>query len=207
MNRPTTGRQHAPRPPTREVSEQEIRDNEALVHFVIRRMYAKGTLRPEIEYDDAHSTGMLGLWEALRRWDPERAELSTYCSSYIWGYVMTHQRSVMRATGWSRRGGGRVAHVASLERELAEDFTLHDKLACDRPTEDVAHWSREAKALLTWIRALPPRQRTVARRRFLDEAPLKAVADELGVTTQRVSQIEKRLRAAVPQSVREALAA
>src|SRR5258708_23869268 len=52
--------------------EQLVRENEKLVHFEVNR-YLQRYFVGDMEREDLVSWGMIGLVQAARAWDPERA--------------------------------------------------------------------------------------------------------------------------------------
>lgn len=89
--------------------------------------------------------------------------------------------------------------IVSLSETIAEDGTELGDLIADPDTprpdgEAVDHWTRTE--IIRHLESLPPRQARVLRCRFgLDDAApqsLQQLADDLGVTRERVRQIEKQ---------------
>lgn len=181
-------------PPRRTVTDQEVRDNERLVHSVLQRMSRKGQLALSVDYDDHIQAGMIGLWEALRRWDPARGALSTYCTPYIWGFVMRHQRAATRATGYSYSAGGFLAKVVSYEAELRDRPALRETLPGLADTAEQAHSLVRLRRLAEQLDELREPLQTIARRCIIGEDPQPDVAADLGVTKQAVSLQVRRLR-------------
>ena len=64
--------------------DQALRDNEGLIHAVIRRE-GNGPL----SYEEALQAGRIGLWRALLGYDPERG---TAFSTYAWVAIRRHIR-------------------------------------------------------------------------------------------------------------------
>ena len=183
------------RPPIRDVPEREVRENTPLVHHTLHRMLRAGKVQRELEYDDLFQIGMLGLWEALRRWRPELGARSTYCVSYIRGYVMHHQRTTTRATGWSRAAGRRLATLTSLHTPVREDRTLLDVLAGNAgDVADTVHWRFEMHTLSRRVAELREPYRTLARRNVIAGEPANAIAAETGQDARFVQNACRRLR-------------
>jgi RNA polymerase primary sigma factor len=87
--------------------------------------------------------------------------------------------------------------VTSLDRRLGEDeATLGDVLADDGPTPfDLAETAMRHRALSAALDELPPRERHVLWLRYGlaggDPEPLREVGEQLGLTPERVRQIER----------------
>jgi RNA polymerase sigma factor (sigma-70 family) len=184
------------RPRIRVVSDAEVAANTGLVHYVIKRMIRQGKIAATMEYDDLAQVGMLGLWEALQRRDPARGARSTYCSSYIWGYVMHHQRKATRPEGWNATHGEQVAIVMSWEVKSGDGRALRETLVAADDTAEVVEWSDSGDRLVAFIARLPEPKRTVARRCVLDGTRHADVAADIGVSRQRVAQI---VRSVMPE--------
>jgi RNA polymerase sigma factor for flagellar operon FliA len=91
------------RPP--EAREQLILRYVPLIHFVLNRL---GLLPGELgaDYEDLVSQGMLGLIEAVDRYDPAyRAQFSTYATMRIRGQIIDR----LRASDWLSRAARRQA--------------------------------------------------------------------------------------------------
>jgi RNA polymerase primary sigma factor len=89
--------------------------------------------------------------------------------------------------------------VTSLDRPVGEDgeTAFGELMPSDRPSPDEeVEVARRAAVLRRAIRALPPREREVLVLRFGidggDPAPLREIGRRLGITQERVRQIESR---------------
>jgi RNA polymerase sigma factor (sigma-70 family) len=144
--------------------------HEGLVRWVVCRQH-----RGALVFADALHAGRLGLWQALRGYDPGRGtRFSTYAVSAIrhavWAAVAAAGESVTAPVGWSVE---RTAPVA-------------DPVEC-----------RQAAVVAAQVRAtvaaLAPRERAVVVAHYgLDgTAPqsFAAIGRRLGVTRQRVQQL------------------
>ena len=152
--------------------------NDALVHWVIRR-FPTGP----ISYDEALQSGRIGLWQALRRFNPARG---TAFSSYAAPAILRH----------IRREAGRLRRF----------WRPRPALPWAEPPDPVEQAERNGLrlAIHRWVGQLPQRQVVILRARYgLDGAPpqdQKSIATPLGVTRQRVQQLlqEAHLRLALP---------
>ncbi|HWT23998.1 MAG TPA: sigma-70 family RNA polymerase sigma factor [Solirubrobacteraceae bacterium] len=89
--------------------------------------------------------------------------------------------------------------VTSLDRPLGEeeDAAFGDMLASDAPApEDEVHISLRTEALRTALGELPDRERKVVELRYgiagSEPTPLREIGRQLGITPERVRQIESR---------------
>src|SRR5829696_5040256 len=92
--------------------------------------------------------------------------------------------------------------VTSLDRPLGEedDAAFGDLLPSDAPSpEDEVHISLSTDALHSALEELPERERKVVEMRYgiagREPTPLREIGRELGITPERVRQIESRARA------------
>lgn len=155
--------------------DRHIEEHENLVHWVVHRQW----LGP-LPYLDAVQAGRIGLWRALRRYDPARGHaFSTYAVPAI-------QRAVWRAVVESQlpahisvTRSGRLAPLA---------FPLDRTEALDEVERFVV-----SDALCDLVCALPCRLAyvIVARYGLTADAPQPwhAIAAGLRVTRQRVQQL------------------
>ena len=89
--------------------------------------------------------------------------------------------------------------MTSLDRPLGEgeDAAFGDLLPSDEPTpEDEVHISLRAEALQHALHELPDRERQVVQLRYgiagSEPTPLREIGRMLGITPERVRQIESR---------------
>lgn len=180
-------------PPLRAVTDAQVARHIPLVHHTLRRLYTRNQIAPHVEYDDLAAVGAWAVWEALRRWKPEKGTQSTYISSYIWGYVMKYQRDATRANGWSRSAGESLATVVSYEETLVEDLRIADTLAAPDDTEDDALWAAELASFEAYVNSLPTTAQRAVGRALLEDRPIAHLADELGVSRARCGQVKDKV--------------
>jgi RNA polymerase sigma factor (sigma-70 family) len=155
-----------------------VRKNEALIAWFLQRV-ARGPLT----YEEARQAGRIGLWKALRGFDPTRGfTFSTYA-------VVAIRRHIQREAQRQKRFGRSLPEVP-----LASPVDLLEQ----------AHKSILSQAVQRWVRQLSPRLADILRAYYgLGNAPpqtQRMIARELGVTHQRVQQLlaEARLLLALP---------
>ena len=137
------------------------------------------------------------------------------------------EESLKNLAAWAKRSNVQFADALTVAKRLARrDQSLHvplggsdagnlewiDNLADDRPTpEEVLSETNERKFVATLLtRALailPERERLIIRRRYLFEvaSTLEALARELGISKERVRQLEARALAKLREVLRPAL--
>lgn len=137
------------------------------------------------------------------------------------------EESLRNLAAWAKRSNVQLADALTVAKRLARrDQSLHvplggsnagnlewiDNLADDRPTpEEVLSETNERKFVATLLtRALailPEREQLIIRRRYLVEgaSTLEALARELGISKERVRQLEARALAKLREVLSPAL--
>lgn len=158
-------------PVTAQAVEQAMKEHDGLVHAFIQRQGGG-----DISYEEALQAGRIGLWHAIRGYDPARGTtFSTYAWVAIYRWIHRRAEELGRDTAvWLQDVpalGGMPDPIEEVARQLTND-ALHD-LICQ----------------------LPPRLRWVIVRRYgLGEQPpstLKELGKELGLSGERVRQLQQ----------------
>jgi RNA polymerase primary sigma factor/RNA polymerase sigma factor len=159
------------KPLTAQAVEKGMEQHDGLVHTFIRRQGGGA-----IPYDEALQAGRIGLWRALKGYDPTRG---TTFSTYAWVAIMRHIQQA----------------AEDLNRELG-DWPGEVPASWEEP--DPEEWVEQIltlEALGELIGRLPERLRwvVVARYGLGDRPPrtLKGVGLELGLTRERVRQLQQ----------------
>jgi RNA polymerase sigma-32 factor len=216
--------------------DQLVKAHLRLVFSITREFERYGVALEELV-----SEGILGLVEAVRRFEPEHgARLSTYAGWWIRGYLRRFtmaNRRIVRAPS-SRHGrelfsslrrtqrelsqqagaparaedvavalGMRVSEVQEMEEVLsARDVTCghgQDAMAGEprsmQPSPEVTvmeaqQQRRSSDAVAHALRLLNSRERMIVSQRLLAEDPrsLACLGEELGVSRERVRQLEQK---------------
>ena len=144
-----------------------MRANEGLVHWAVHQMYLG-----RLSYQDAVQEGRIGLWRALRRYDPQRGRLFRY------GLVAI-RRQIWRAV----RRAEREAH----ERLDGTVFEAEPDLAT------VLDQATDRALVSTLVDRLPERlQMVIVWRYGLDgqgQRLFREIGRALGLTKQRAEQL------------------
>lgn len=149
-------------------SAELLARHEGLVRWVVRRQYLG-----DLSFADAMHEGRIGLWHALRRYDPSRgAAFSSYAVPAIAHAV------------WSAVAAGRAsAGSGSYPPTLAEGFD----------PDEFVHAGQVRASIRALVERLPGRLRLVVVAHYgLDGAEPEsygAIGRTLGVTRQRVQQL------------------
>jgi RNA polymerase sigma factor for flagellar operon FliA len=198
------------------------------------------------EYDDFFSSGILGLIDAMERFDPEiNIKFDTFAVPRIRGEIMDYMRSQDWASPGLRKKINTItqtyerlenerqtpvrerdvatelnipeeqvtkalmhAHmfnIVSFEYALDPDMPARDIVTPEAQTSETLLMEKERKRLLTEaIEALPERERLVITLYYYEELLLKEIAQVMGVTESRVSQIHSRVLVKLKQKLLEA---
>jgi RNA polymerase sigma factor (sigma-70 family) len=148
-----------------------MEQHDGLVHAFIQRQGGG-----EIPYEEALQAGRIGLWRAIQGYDPTRG---TAFSTYAWVAIYRHIHR--RAEELSRDTNVEV-------QELPISWVVPD------PREELER-KLNRSVLQDVVRQLPPRLHQVIVGRYgLRERPpctLKALGKELGLSGERVRQLEQ----------------
>jgi RNA polymerase sigma factor (sigma-70 family) len=171
--------------------------------FFWRKMHGHLPGAAVMGFDEFTQTASLALWEACLNYDPSRGcKPMTYLYRYVWGTMMTACKQ--HATGGviTVKSGSRIPAdqpgtrrtiplsilLAAREGEHGcKDGDLRE-LAAPEPRESDVDEERVAAALT----ALHPRVREILHCRFWLHLSLQATGDRLGISKERVRQLETR---------------
>lgn len=143
--------------------------HEGLIHAVIRYLVLGG-----ISYQEAVEEGRIGLWLAIRRYDPSRG---VAFSSYAWKTIRGRLLDYLKKFGWSWA-------------ELAEELDGGDDVAL---AEAAWQEGQMAQFLREGLEALPARLKGVLEEIYgLGESPPLTMAEigrRRGLTRERIRQL------------------
>jgi RNA polymerase sigma factor FliA len=179
-----------------------VRENEKLVYHQVSR-YLKRHFVGAMEREDLVSWGLIGLVQAARLWDPQRASFSTVaCKAIDWMIA----RGVRRE--WKP---DQAAATMSLDHLIAGDETpgaqerFVDLLAAEQNVEGELLDGETRAAVRAAVAELPASQRRLIERHYYEDVPVAMLAEELGISRQglyaRQRQALRRLRAALSRAV------
>jgi RNA polymerase sigma factor FliA len=214
------------------------------VKFIADRIAAK--LPPSVERDDLYGAGIIGLIDAVERFDDSRGvAFTTFAEMRVRGAILDSLRSLDWASRSTRRRAREVrATFVQLEqengrtatedeaavrmkisvkelRETLQDvrglqmtnlderddetgISLADNI-CDTSASQLEEIesTQQRRLLELAIDKLPERERQVIALYYLEELTMKEIAEVMGVTESRISQLKSqaaaRLRASLPK--------
>ncbi len=145
--------------------------------------------------------GNMGLVKAVTRFDPER-EVRFICYAIWWikAYIKNFiHKSYQVHTGRLTHAKSLISLDCIMSSDGENDETLLDHLMCDRPDQEETYAGKERYSyLLNLLESDPPvlsqREAFIIRQRFFTDPPatLKDISQVIGVTRERVRQIEAR---------------
>lgn len=218
---------------SREARDRLLISYTPLVRQVVRRMMPKYSAHTE--YDDLVSCGVLGLIDAVEKYDPKvGVKFETYAVTRVRGEILDSLRSqdwapsslrkkiniITRAydeiesvtgeTPSDEAVAGRVGipvaqvqkvmakthafNLVNFEDTLTSCYTAVDIEAPEHETPESRVIDGEVKRILVeTIESLPEKERLVITLYYYEELMLKEIAQVLGVSESRVSQIHSKV--------------
>lgn len=156
------------------------------VHRIAIRIAAR---RKFADIDLLVSAGHIALIQCLDRFDPRISRLSTYCFRKVgwamWSEIRNSYRG-LSASSYLRRSRG-VGKVQSWDDQTPS-------AECESEAESDAIRQEEAGLCRQAIAQLPDRERYVIEQRYFFHRTLKQVGEAMGVSGERVRQIDLRAK-------------
>jgi RNA polymerase sigma factor (sigma-70 family) len=171
--------------------------------YAVAKRRARGC--EHLREEDLIQAGALGLMRALEKFEPERGhQFSTYANWWVRQSIgraaADQDRTIRLPIGKQAqlysRGELKRERIKSLDAELPgyeSPTTLYDVLgeAGADPVERLSA-AEDREELKAAMLRLTERERFVLRQRFWGELTLQEIGAELGVTRERIRQIEKQ---------------
>lgn len=167
----------------RAAHERLVKSNMRLVVMVTRPI----ALRYGGEWDDYIQEGVIGLTKAIERFEISRKlRLGTYAIHWIKAYASRYGQQQ------SKR------QMASLDAPVGDDEfgeTWLDQVPDNGELADAGHNRAETKQMVgEAVRLLNPVYREIAARRLMGEQTLEDIGDRMGVSRERVRQLEAKVK-------------
>ena len=196
---------------------EDVRAYLPLVHQIVARFMGK--LPPNVLRDDLVAAGTYGLIDSLRKNGHDRGPtFEWYARIRIRGAILDE----LRTQDWlTRRARSRVTAAAKTSEALPtserravigfDDLPVAMSHIADENTKDPLEETLcrlEKRALETAVASLPERERRIVTMHYFRGEQFKTIAEELGVSEPRISQLHARavslLRRALSESGPEA---
>jgi len=181
------------------------------------RMYANRR-HDEVEFDDFMQLATVGLIESVDRFDPRHgAAFRTFASHRIHGAILNGLETFTeKQQQIACRQRVARERVRSLDDEADQEEDLFERLArvavglalgyllegsgmyreSEQAMPDTVYRSIELRQLQQRVRALveelPERERRIVRYHYFQHVPFETIAQMMGVTKGRVSQLHRR---------------
>lgn len=179
-----------------------LEDWEGLVWYVVNRFIPR--LPGTVSEEELYSAGMMGLWKASQSYDSSKgAEFKTYAYHRIRGAILDELRALdflPRSMRERAREEG-VSAPAVVGLPTNEDGS--EILLGEDEKESVENTDLHS-ALLSEMRALPEKMRLVMHLYYQEGMKMLDIANDLGLTESRVSQIHSNAVARLRRSLRQA---
>lgn len=177
---------HTPRESTLSDAERAelVKQWTPLVHYVAYRYRER--LKRWYEIDDLVSEGQLAIWDSAKWYDPALgiASFKTYA------YKAVYHRYDRLEKYWRAKCRRDSKRSVSMDETYDNGEPLR-QFASEDPIPDAALALEGSRSeLLRAFESLNPRERRVLEGRFVDQRKLQAIADDFGVSRERIRQLE-----------------
>jgi RNA polymerase sigma-32 factor len=194
----------------RDHGDLAARDRLVMAHLPLGRALARRAKAGGLQREDLEQQAVLGLIRSAETFDPGRGvRFNTlarwWVRTFLDDYIVRNAQVVRPSLSGGR--GSRIAgiRIVSLDQPVGgeEGSTLGDVIPDERPLPDeivaqIIDAEAGASRVAVALAKLSARSRAVVEGRFVEGAKLRTIGDRLGVSSERVRQIEaaalKRLR-------------
>jgi RNA polymerase sigma factor FliA len=171
--------------------EQLVREHQGLVRYMVERVRRRCFVG-DMEHGDLISWGMLGLLQAARIWDPERA-----CSFSTLACVTIERRILrgVRREGKPEQAAARLSldELAFEEGVGGPSARIVDQIAGNDDVEQQLLESETRTVVRSAVAQLPSPHRWLIERHFYEGIPIAELAEELGVSRQAVYGRQRKI--------------
>src|SRR5712692_6478443 len=170
--------------------ERLVRKHQKLVHYEVNR-YLQRYFVGDMEREDLVSWAMMGLVQAARAWDPERAaSFSTLACRAI-------QRMIIRGVRREWKPERAVATVSldeliAGEEQIGSGDRFVDRLTAEQDVEGELFRGETRAAVRSAVAQLPAPYRQLIERRYYEEVPVTTLAREWGISRQGLYMRQRR---------------
>ena len=191
------------------LKEQIVLEHTPLIRYIVNRIAVR--LPSHIDLDDLHNTGVIGLMDAIEKYDPDKnCKFKTYAEFRIKGAILDQLRSLdwvprsvrqksrklERAYGEVEqrlgrvnleeiRGAGQDGDRTGSFADIVEDVHAENPFATFK--------LHETKQLVAdTIATLPEKERLVISLYYYEDLNMKEIGNILGITESRVCQIHTK---------------
>lgn len=182
--------------PSVNIKKEIIVNYTNLIHYVIHN--SKFINLNVIEEKDYFQFGIEGLSEAIDRFDPEYGtKFETYAIQRIRGKIIDELRKLQIKPRNNYTSDGEILYKnVSLDNLSfsSQGYSLHEIISSDTKKPDEMVVQNEQKELLIEsIKELKERDRLILSLYYYENLNYKEIAEILGITVSRVSQIHSKI--------------
>jgi RNA polymerase sigma factor (sigma-70 family) len=153
-------------------------DNAALLRWAFKRTWERNAGVRCLDPEEAEQVAWIAFLRAADLWEEPKGNLSTYVEAAVRHALL---------------GAAKAQHLESLRlpAQRVGSYRLWGLLARARPARDAVADLELAELLERALRRLPRREALALRGKFFEGRTLREVAGELGVSHQRVVQLQE----------------
>lgn len=173
-----------------------LEENIPLAIWNVQMRRRQLTVLRRMPYEDCVQAALVGLARAIKTYDPTRAKLTTYARLHIWAALQ--ELLMSRGVITTPRGGVKSQQIwldkTRKQVEAAQQRCVSDTELLPLPSREPDHVKMLADrdSVQFALGELPERLRVLIRKRYLEGATHQQVGAVLGVSRNRVAQLEKR---------------
>ncbi len=182
--------------PSINIKKEIIVNYTNLIHYVIHN--SKFINLNVIEEKDYFQFGIEGLSEAIDRFDPDYGtKFETYAIQRIRGKIIDELRKLQIKPRNNYTSDGEILYKnVSLDNSSynSEGYSLHEVIPSGtKKPDDMVVQNEQKQLLIESIKELKERDRLILSLYYYENLNYKEIAEILGITVSRVSQIHSKI--------------
>jgi RNA polymerase sigma factor for flagellar operon FliA len=162
---------------------QELFENHMNMAASIAGYYTK-KCTPFLQYEELYQWGLIGLWDACRKYSGSRDEFRHYARSRIKGHIIDEIRNSTPLRRKKRTMSGVMPKFDLLDPNLSDPDTS--------PLDELVHARIELRKVLESLSFLTPKEVFILSKYCFEDYSLCEIAKILGLTEARVCQIKDK---------------
>lgn len=154
--------------------------------YIVRRIvgYFARKYHRFVNYDELYQWGLIGLWDACRRWKGDEHEFLHYVGRRIKGQIIDELRRHQLSS--RRRGSTPARHRLFLDIDEVDPIRDGASLS-----DELVHTREVLNRLVGKLRVLTPKERQVFELHYISGLNAVEVAERIGISEPRVAQLKK----------------
>jgi RNA polymerase sigma factor for flagellar operon FliA len=166
-------------------NNQELFESHTNLASSIAGYYAK-KCAPFLQYEELYQWGLIGLWDACRKYTGSRDEFPFYARQRVRGHIIDEIRNSTPLKRNKRTKSGVLPRLNPIE--LDPNLTSSD----ETPVDELVHARVELKKILESLNLLGYRKALILSMYCFDDHSLREIAEHLGITEARVCQLKDK---------------